>query len=80
LARVCLENYTNQAKSLTYDVANVNPLIAPSNGSHSCANFPSNMRLIFAFRDRDRVVRPDAMSLSYYDGDIVVFEWRRDTP
>ena len=78
LVRICLENYTGQPKSLTHNVAGVNPLVAPTNGSRSCANFSASLRLNFAFVDRGVVKRRDAMSLQRYAGDIVVFEWRRD--
>ena len=78
LVRICLENHTGQPKSLTHDVAGINPLTAPTNGSRSCANFASNLRLTFSFVDRGTVKKHDAMSLQRYAGDIVVFEWLRD--
>lgn len=78
VVRICLENHTSQSKSLTHNVAGVNPLVAPTRGSQSCANFSSNLRLNLAFVDRGVVKRRDAMTLRRYAGDIVVFEWLRD--
>lgn len=76
--RVCLTNSTGNPKSLNYTVRGVNPLNAAGRGDQSCANFPSNMRLTFGFVDRRQTVKPDAMNLSAYAGDIVSFEWIRD--
>jgi hypothetical protein len=78
LVRVCLENSTGYAKSITHNVRGVNPLVAPTNGSKSCANFSASLRLNLAFVDRGVVKRRDAMSLQRYAGDTVVFEWQRD--
>ena len=78
LTRICLTNSTGNPKSLNYTVRGVNPLNATRRGDQSCANFPSNMRLTFAFADRRQTVKPAAMTLSAYAGDIVTFEWLRD--
>jgi hypothetical protein len=78
LVRICLENYTGQPKEIRYEVAGVNTLSAPTNGSRSCANFSTSLRLNFAFVDRGAVKTRDVMTLQHYAGDIVVFEWRRD--
>jgi hypothetical protein len=78
LVRICLENHTGQPKEIIYEVAGINTLSAPTNGSRSCANFSTNLRLNFAFVDRGVIKKHDVMSLKHYAGDIVVFEWLRD--
>ena len=76
VTRVCLRNRTNRGKQLQYRVNGVNPLNAATPGSQSCANFPSSMRLNYAYVDvGGPAVKNDAMNLSGYAGDIVVFEW-----
>jgi hypothetical protein len=78
VARVCLANLTFSPKQTTHRVPNINPLSTPTAGSSSCANFPSNMRLNFAFADRGAVKKTDAMNLSAHAGQTVEFEWISD--
>jgi len=76
--RICLRNLTGRAKSLEYQFGHINPLRAKGQGTESCANFPSNRRLNFAWTDNRRVLKKDGMNLSAYAGDIVIFDWLSD--
>ena len=78
LVRICLTNLTGQPKAITHGVSGINPLTAPTYKSGSCANFSAKLRLHISFVDRGGIKKRDAMSLSQYAGDIVVFEWLRD--
>jgi hypothetical protein len=78
LVRICLENYTGQPKEIRHEVAGINTLSAPTNGSRSCANFSASLRLRFALVDRGVIKKRDVITLQRYAGDIVVFEWLRD--
>jgi hypothetical protein len=78
VARVCLTNRTATPKQITHRVPAINPLSTPTSGSSSCANFPSNMRLNFAFADRGAAKKTDVMTLSAYAGQTVEFEWISD--
>lgn len=78
ITRVCLVNETNNPKVLAHHVRGVNNMSAPDKGSQSCANLSSSMRFVFQFTDRGTNVRSDAMNLSAYAGDIVIFQWLAD--
>lgn len=75
LTRVCVVNSTATPKRITHSASGVNHLVADSEGSESCANFPARTRLNFSFVDDGKVVRSDAMNLDAYAGSLVRFEW-----
>ncbi len=78
LVRICLENYTEQPKAITHGIPGIHPLTTMTKGSRSCANFSANLRLPMKFIDRGMVKKQDVMSLQYFKGDMVIFEWIRD--
>ncbi len=78
VVRIGLEDHTEQPTAVTHGIYGINPLTARTNGSLSCANFSARLRLPFQFVDRGIVKKKDVMSLKYFAGDIVVFEWLRD--
>ena len=76
ITRICLKNSTPHPKTIQHGQQGTNPLSAATQGSESCANFPSNIRLEFVFLDRGARVKGSAMNLSAYSGDTVTFDWR----
>lgn len=75
ITRICLVNHTGQPKSIAHQVPGINHLRTAGKGGRSCANFPANVRLNYAYVDREVSVKTDGMNLDYYAGDIVLFEW-----
>lgn len=68
---------TGSTKSLLFKGAHAGVALhaVPGRGA-VCHTFPSVDRVNFDLLDGDTVVKTDAMSMGFYAGDVVVFDWR----